>query len=67
MKLTPYPVAALALLAACDGSQPIIFSGDEAEAPVNAAEDVTEEETSGSDPASSAPRNSWSVIQMIRW
>lgn len=53
MRFNPLPLALLALVAACDNSQPLIFPGEE-EGPVNDAEEVTEEETSGSDPATSA-------------
>ncbi|MEL6571598.1 MAG: hypothetical protein AAFQ64_08065 [Pseudomonadota bacterium] len=53
MKFNPLPLALLALIAACDNAQPLIFDPD-AEAEVDDATEVTEDETSGSDPASSA-------------
>ncbi len=53
MKFNPLPLALLALVAACDNAQPLIFDPD-AEAEVDDASEVTEDETSGSDPASSA-------------
>lgn len=52
MTRIPFSLALLAVLAACDNAQPLIFPDDETE--VNEAEEVTEEETSGSDPSSSA-------------
>ena len=52
MTFKPLPLALLALIAACNGSQPLIFEG--AEQALDDAEEVTEDETSGSDPGSSA-------------
>lgn len=54
MKFQPIPLALLALVAACDSSQPLIFDGQDELGPVDEAAEVTEEETSGSDPATSA-------------
>lgn len=54
MKYTPISLAMMALLAACDGSQPIIFPGDALAAEENPAEDRTEDEAGGSDPETSA-------------
>lgn len=53
MTRIPFSLALLAVLAACDNAQPLVFPGDEV-VEVNDAAEVTEEETSGSDPASSA-------------
>ena len=53
MNRIPLSLALLAVLAACDSSQPLIFPGDEV-VEVNDAEEVTEDEVSGSDPDSSA-------------
>lgn len=53
MTRIPFSLALLAVLAACDNAQPLIFPGDEI-VEVDDAEEVTEDETSGSDPASSA-------------
>ena len=54
MKYTPISLALIAVLAACDGSQPIIFPGDALGADENPAEDRTEDENSGSDPETGA-------------
>lgn len=52
MTRIPFSLALLAVLAACDNAQPLIFPEDQAE--VDPAEEVEEDEVSGSDPESDA-------------